>query len=143
MLKIHSIWAAIVVVVVALATINALIGKAKNKPFESRDFSLALLSLIGTHTQFIFGIILLAMNNQFGEMSMGEIMKVPALRLTHVEHPSIMLIAIVLITIGYSKHKKALTSDKKFKTLAIFYTIAFLLMLSRIPWSNWLNSFGS
>jgi len=49
-----------------------------------------------------------------------------------------MIIASALITIGYSKHKKKLTSTPKFKTLAIFYTIALVVLLSRIPWNAWL-----
>ena len=64
-------------------------------------------------------------------------MKNPELRLYNVEHPTVMLIAIALITIGYSKHKKKLTSTPKFKILAICYTIALILVLSRIPWSAW------
>ncbi|NQY05679.1 MAG: hypothetical protein HRT68_05595 [Flavobacteriaceae bacterium] len=65
-------------------------------------------------------------------------MSTPPIRLTHIEHPSFMLIAAILITIGYSKHKKTLTSEKKFKVLTITYSFALLLILSRIPWSNWL-----
>jgi hypothetical protein len=38
----------------------------------------------------------------------------------------------VLITIGWSKHKKLITSDAKFKTLRFFYGLG-LLILSRIP----------
>jgi len=48
-----------------------------------------------------------------------------------------MIIVIVLITAGYSKHKKKLASSKKFKTIAIFYALALLLMLSAIPWNAW------
>ena len=140
MLKtIHSGWAYLVVAMCLIATLNAIIGMIQKKPFQSKDFSLSLITLIVTHVQFLLGITLLGFNNQFGEMSMGDIMKTAPIRLTHIEHPSVMLIAIVLITIGYSKHKKTLTSEKKFKTLSIFYTIAFILILSRIPWSSWLG----
>lgn len=139
MLKtIHSFWAYLVVAIAIIATLNVIIGLIQKKQFQSRDFSLALVTLIVTHVQFLLGIVLLATNNQFGEIGMGEIMKIPALRLTHVEHPTIMLLAAVLITIGYSKHKKTLTSEKKFKVLTIFYSIALLFILSRIPWSTWL-----
>lgn len=60
-------------------------------------------------------------------------------RLYLVEHPLINIIAVVLITIGYSKHKKKLTSTPKFKIIALFYTIALILFLSRIPWDVWPN----
>lgn len=138
MLHIHSFWAYLVVVFAVIATLNAIFGSVKKRPFESRDFSLSLITLIVTHVQFLLGVILLAMNNQFGEIPMGDIMKSAALRLTHIEHPTVMLLAAVFITIGYSKHKKQLTSEKKFKVLSIFYTIALILILSRIPWANWI-----
>ena len=69
----------------------------------------------------------------------GEVMKDAVNRLYLVEHPLINIIAVVLITIGYSKHKKKLTSTPKFKVIAIFYTFALILFLSRIPWNTWLN----
>ena len=60
-------------------------------------------------------------------------------RLYLIEHPLVNIIVVVLITIGYSKHKKKLTSTPKLKTIAIFYTIALVLLISRIPWSAWLS----
>jgi uncharacterized membrane protein len=139
MLKtIHSFWAYLVVIMLFIATVNVIIGFVQKKMFASKDFSFALLTLILSHTQFLIGVFLLGLNNQFGEMTMRDIMSTAPIRLTHIEHPLVMLIAIVMITIGYSKHKKTLTSQKKFKTLSIFYTLAFVLVLSRIPWSNWL-----
>jgi len=68
---------------------------------------------------------------------MGEVMKDSTLRLYLVEHPLMMILAVVFITVGYSKHKKKLTSQPKFKMLAIFYTLALVFVLSRIPWSAW------
>ena len=47
------------------------------------------------------------------------------------------IIAIALITIGFSKHKKKDNSISKFKTIAIFYTIALILILAVIPWNLW------
>ena len=73
----------------------------------------------------------------FSEQGMGEIMKNSNLRLYLVEHPLIMIISIILITVGYSKHKKKLSSTKKFRMIAIFYALALILMLSRIPWNAW------
>lgn len=68
-----------------------------------------------------------------------EVMKTKEIRLLALEHPVMMIIAITLITIGWSKHKKKTSSIAKFKTFAIFYGLALLLILSRIPWTNWFN----
>jgi uncharacterized membrane protein YoaK (UPF0700 family) len=73
----------------------------------------------------------------FSEVGIKGILADSVLTLYLVYHPLIMIIVIVLITAGYSKHKKKLASSKKFKTIAIFYALALLLMLSAIPWNAW------
>jgi hypothetical protein len=62
-----------------------------------------------------------------------------AARLLAVEHPFINILALVLITIGWSRHKKVMEAKKKFKSIAIFYGLGLLLILSRIPWGQWFN----
>lgn len=142
MLKvIHSYWAYLVLLLLILSTANALIGLISKREYSAKDFRISLSTLITSHIQLLIGIILYFTNNyvsQFSEIGMGEIMKNSALRSTLVEHPITMVIALVLITIGYSKHKKKLTSKPKFKILSIFYTIALVLILSKIPWSTWI-----
>ena len=68
---------------------------------------------------------------------MGTVMKDSLLRLYAVEHITVMILAVVFITMGYSKHKKKQEATAKFKILAILYTLALVLMLSRIPWQQW------
>ncbi|WP_304140566.1 hypothetical protein [Mesoflavibacter zeaxanthinifaciens] len=133
----HSYWAYLVFFMLVVATINALYKTFTNKEYEARDFRISLFTLIVSHIQFLIGIILWFVADYFGEMSMGEIMKNSAIRNVAVEHPVAMLLAIAFITIGYSKHKKKLTSAKKLKTIAIFYSIALILVLAKIPWSTW------
>ena len=55
-----------------------------------------------------------------------------------VEHPIVNLIALVLITMGWSMHKRQSLDAKKFSRIGIFYTIGLLLLLSRIPWNTWI-----
>ena len=118
----------------------SLVGK---KEYGPKDFRLALFALIVTHLQFVIGMILyfispLGLKNIVNS-GMGEVMKNSDYRLFAVEHPIVMLLTVVLITIGYSKHKKKLVSGPKFKALTIFYSIALILMLSRIPWAQWFD----
>lgn len=140
---IHSYWAYLVVFVVLIATINSLAGLVGKKEYGPKDFRLALFALIVTHLQFVIGMILyfispLGLKNIVNS-GMGEVMKNSDYRLFAVEHPIVMLLTVVLITIGYSKHKKKLVSGPKFKALTIFYSIALILMLSRIPWAQWFD----
>lgn len=138
---VHSYWAYLVLLVLSLATFNAIIKTLTKASYEARDFRISLFTLIVSHLQLLIGIVLYFVQPYFvafSEQGMGAVMKDENLRLYLVEHPLTMIIAIVFITIGYSKHKKKLSSTKKFRTIAIFYALALILVLSRIPWQAWL-----
>lgn len=138
---IHSWWAYLVVLVLMIASVNSLIGFFSKKEYGANDFRISLFTLIVSHIQLLIGIVLYFVApyfQAFSEVGMGGVMKDSTLRLYLVEHPVIMILAVVFVTMGYSKHKKKLTSKPKFKTLAIFYTLALILVLSRIPWNAWL-----
>lgn len=139
---IHSYWAYLVLLIVVLATFNAVVGYFSKKEYGANDFRISLFALIVTHIQLLIGLILYFVSplglQSMTNNGMGAVMKDSTLRLYAIEHPFIMILTVVFITIGYSKHKKKLVSSGKFKILAIFYTIALVLMLSRIPWSAWL-----
>lgn len=139
----HSYWAYLVVFVVLIAAINSLAGLVGKKEYGPKDFRIALFALIVTHIQFLIGLVLFFVS-PFGlknitTAGMSEVMKNSEYRLYAIEHPLIMIMVVVLITVGYSKHKKKLVSGPKFKALTLFYTLGLLLMLSRIPWAQWLD----
>ena len=140
---IHSIWAYIVVFIVLIAVLNAIAGTVTKRPFLPKDKKLALYALIAVHIQFLVGIITyvispLALKN-IQNSGMGTVMKDSLSRLYAIEHPLMMLIGVILITIGYSSHKNKELPGKKFKTLMIYYLIGFILILSRIPWAQWFS----
>lgn len=136
----HSYWAYLVFFMMVITTANMLIKYFGKKEYEARDFRLALFTLIVSHIQLLIGIVLWFSQDYFGESSIKDmdIMGNSALRSNIVEHPIAMILAVVFITVGYSKHKKKLTSKGKLKPLAIFYTLALILVLAKIPWSTWL-----
>jgi hypothetical protein len=133
--KFHSGWAYLALLLLLIAVINAVLGFVSKKDFTAKDRKIALFALIGIHTQLLIGLILYFVS-PLGKDSLGQ-MSNAALRLTSLEHPLINLIAIALITIGWSKHKKLINSEAKFKTFSVFYGLGLLLVLSRIPWSLW------
>ena len=135
--KAHSGWAYLALIFLAIAVINAVIGLNSKSEFTKKDRMLGLFGLIFSHIQLLFGLVLYFVS-PLGKAVLGQ-MKDPALRLTSLEHPLINIIAIALITIGWSKHKKLTTSHAKFKTFTIFYALGLILILSRIPWKMWLN----
>ena len=134
--KFHSGWAYLALLLLVIAVINSLIGLFSKNEFLPKDRKIALFGLIAIHIQLTIGFFLY-FQSPLGFSSLGQ-MKDAALRLTSLEHPLINIIAVILITIGWSKHKKLTTSETKFKTVSIYYGLGLALILIRIPWGMWL-----
>ena len=139
MKDIHSYWAYIVLAILIFTVVNAIIGLQQKKKFTDKDFRLGLFTLIVSHLQLLIGLGWYFMSPWYKALkdNGSEIMGDKTTRLLAVEHPTVMIIGIILITIGWSKHKKKTTDRAKFKTFVLFYGLALLLILSRIPWNNW------
>jgi hypothetical protein len=138
----HSGWAYITLLVLIFAVVNVLIGLTSKKEFKDKDLRISLFTLIVTHLQLIIGFIAFFVSAQFAyvlDNGMGAAMKEPEIRLFVLEHPLMMILAIAAITVGFSKHKRQTTDNSKFKTIAVYYGIALIFVLSRIPWSQWLS----
>jgi len=137
---IHSYWAFLVLILLILAVLNAIRGKISGKDFQSTDLRISLFALIFSHIQLLIGFVLYFVSPWFKQWSsMGmEVMKNAESRLYLVEHPLTNVLAIVLITMGWSLQKRQNESAKKFLRVALFYGIGFIFLLSRIPWSTWL-----
>ena len=137
---IHSLWAYIVLLLIIIAVVNAVIGLTSKKEFSAKDLRISLFALIASHIQLVIGFIAYYVSTYYNVMrtvGMGEVMKDSELRKPLIEHPILILVAIALLTIGFSKHKKKTSSAAKFKTIAIFYAIALILILAVIPWDLW------
>ncbi|WP_066756777.1 cytochrome B [Crocinitomix algicola] len=128
----HSGWRWIVLVLLITAVVKAHLGWKQNKNFKPSDKKLALFAMIAFHIQFLFGWVLYFFSPKVAFIA--ETMSIKILRFFTVEHSLIMTIAMVLITIGHSKSKKKETDTQKFRMIAIFYTLALILVLAGIPW---------
>lgn len=139
--NLHSYFAYIVLLVLVVATINAIIGWLTKKEFLfEKDLRISLFALILSHIQLLIGLIVFFVSTSglkaIQILGMGGLNS--AARLLAVEHPFTNILAIVLITVGWSRHKKKDTDTAKFKSIGIFYGLGLLLILSRIPWGQWL-----
>lgn len=138
----HSYLAYVVLALLFFAVSNAVLGLVGKKIFTlEKDFRLSLFTLILAHLQLVLGLLVFFTSTSglkaIQELGMGGMNS--AARLLAVEHPFVNILAIVLITIGWSRHKKFMEGAKKFKSIALFYGLALLLILSRIPWAQWFN----
>ena len=104
--------------------------------FNSKDLRLSLFGLIFSHFQLLIGVILYFVSPWFSKWSklgIGNVLKNSQMRLNLVEYPFTNIIAIILITIGWSLHKKQSEPGKKFLRIILFYSLGLLLLLCIIP----------
>jgi hypothetical protein len=131
----HSSLRWLVLIFIVLAIVNAIIKRGKNTEYTKGDKMPVLLALIFTHVQLLIGLVLYFITQKFSfSEGMGSVMKDSAQRFYAVEHLSMMILAVVLITIGYSRSKRQEIPAKKHSTVLTFYGIAFILIMLSIPW---------
>jgi len=128
--ELHSGFRYIVFIFVLAAIVLSLLGWLNKKPYTPLNKRINLFALISAHTQLLIGIVLyfISPNVQFNSGTM----KNDTTRYFTVEHWVMMLIAIALITIGYSRSKKIILPESKHRTVAIFFMIAFLVIIGAI-----------
>jgi NAD/NADP transhydrogenase beta subunit len=140
LLHLHSGMAYLVLLALILVIFYALFGSLSGREFTERDRKIALIAFILSHIQLLVGLILyFGSPLGFSLLKGGGAMSDATARLTALEHPLVNIIAIVIITVGYSRAKKLTNPRARFRSVYMTYAIGLLLLLSRIPWGNWLN----
>ena len=110
-------------------------GWLGRKPFEKADNTASLVLLILSHLQLLIGLIQYAFTSTWTQTAFadfGAAMKDPMQRYFAVEHISAMLIAIVLIQLGRTFSKKATDDLQKHRKLAIFTSIALVIIVGTL-----------
>ncbi|MBS7566181.1 cytochrome B [Mucilaginibacter sp. Bleaf8] len=126
----HSGFRFLVLILILVAIIQALSGWLGKKSYTAGNRKLNLFAMISAHTQLLIGAVLYFLSPfvQFGSNTMKE----ASIRYWTVEHLTMMLVAIVLITIGHSKSKKAALPEAKHRAIAIFYILALIVIVAAI-----------
>lgn len=136
----HSALAYLALIALIIVIVVMLIGSLTGKEFTEKDRKIALIAFVLSHIQLLVGLVLYFLSPiGLSLLQAGGAMSDPVARLTALEHPLMNIIAIVLITVGYSRAKKLSTSKAKFRSIYMMYAIGLVLILSRIPWENWIG----
>jgi predicted acyltransferase len=137
----HSGLAYLALLALVLVIIWALVGALSGREFQEKDRKIALIAFIICHIQLLVGLILYFVSPLgYSLLAGGGAMADATARLTALEHPLINILAIVLISVGYIRAKKLESSTAKFRSIYMMYAIGLVLILSRIPWGNWLGN---
>ncbi|MGC6470735.1 MAG: hypothetical protein ACON4E_05650 [Flavobacteriales bacterium] len=134
LLHLHSNLPYVLFLLMAVVLVKSLIGWITKSPFDSLSNKLVLFSMITIHIQWTVGAVLYFVSPNV--LSIGEAMDNSLSRLYALEHPILMTVAMVLLTISRSKSKKS-DDTKNHRTVFILFTIALVSILLCLP-PSWL-----
>ena len=138
LLGLHSLlrWVMIIFLVINIIRVNVEAGEE----FDAADKKWSLRLLITTHINLVVGLL----QYFFGDnglqriikenYTMKDVMKSSGLRFWIVEHPTTMILAVVLITVSHLTSKKLGTPVRKHRTMSILYILALLIIIAGVPW---------
>lgn len=142
-IHLHSAFRYLVLLFLLAAIVDAVVALGGNKPYRKSSKLLALFALISTHIQLVLGLALYFLGDKGMAMfKVADVMSISSARFFAVEHVTGMLLAITLITVGYSRAKRSATDRKKYITTALFYGLGLLIIFAMIPWP-FMKEFGS
>lgn len=133
----HSFLAYILLAAVVFSLLFAIYKFVSKSRFDNATKKAALIGFIASHLQLLIGLVLYAISPMGLSNLSGDVMGDSLARLYALEHPIMMIIGIVLISIGYIKAKKPGDDARRFKTVIFFYTLGLIPILWRIPWQVW------
>jgi len=128
LLHLHHYLPYLFFIVLIISIVRAGLNKIPN---VKKDIFLTLTLIFG-HIQLLLGLVLLVNFISVAGIHMGE----AANRFVSIEHPLMMIIAVLLITIGKVKAKKATDNTKGNKTVFNYFVIALVLVVLRTPWDK-------
>jgi hypothetical protein len=113
--------------------IYAIFNALRKKDFYAKSDRLVnMFAMVSLHIQLVIGLILYFTSSKVSFVDGW--MKNQLLRFYGMEHLSLMILAIILVTIGHAKAKRSTDPAKKHKTILLFYAIGLILIIASIPW---------
>jgi len=135
-LAIHSLVRWLVLISLVYAVFRACRGWWANKVFTRTDNLVRHVTATIAHVQLVLGICLYYISPviQYFLHNYKDAVHDRGTRFFGMEHSSMMLLAVIMITVGSAHAKRRATDGLKFRTMAIWYSLALLVILVMIPW---------
>ena len=140
----HSWLRWILLILGLIVIIRSYIGWFGDKSYLKSDNTMSVILVSIFHIQLVLGLLLYFIYSPIVRSAFqdfGMAMKDSQLRYWAVEHIFIMIFSIIIAQVGRVKIKKADSAINKHKNAAIYFTLAFILILSRIPWDQSVRMF--
>ena len=133
----HSILRYLILLFAIIVVLQSLVGMMGKKEFKAGNKTTALVLLICCDLQLLLGFVLYYFKvYAVGLLQGGDVMKDPYKRFWAVEHSVGMIVAIILVHMGYTITKKNMDADRKFKRIFWFIFVALVIFVATIPWEG-------
>lgn len=135
-LAIHSLVRWFVLASLLFAIYRSYRGWLTGKTYSGFDNGVRHWSATIAHVQLVLGVWLYFISpiTYYFLHHFNEAIHQRQIRFFGMEHSSMMLSGIIVITISSILSKRQPTDKGKFKTQAVGYSIALLIILSSVPW---------
>jgi uncharacterized membrane protein len=137
LLHLHNLLRWVIIILLLLSIFKAFSGWQQKKVFSAGDKRVWLFTLISGHITLLVGLYQWLWGRYCLLKGLPEgvsVMKDKFYRFFLVEHPVFMILAIVMITLGYGMAKKPVADIVKFRRAFWFFIIAMLMILVAVPW---------
>lgn len=140
LLHLHNLLRWVILILLLLSILKAYSGWSGKKAFAAADKKTWLFTMIAGHITLLLGLYQVAMG-RYGIFSYtppeGTVwIKDIFLRFYWMEHPLMMILSIVFITLGHGMAKKAVSDEIKYKKALIYFCVALLLIIVAVPWQG-------
>ncbi len=137
LLHLHSIGRWFILLLLLIAIFNSMV--AGKRPWIRTDARTGTILMIITDIMLLVGISLWYFGAKGYKLieaagGMGAVMKDAYTRFYAIEHITGMVVAVILIHMGKSQARKAISDKAKHKRTVIYYLLALIIILAMIPW---------
>ncbi len=137
-LQFHSGFRYIILIILLVAIVYAYRAWRNNLKYEGAAKRLGMFTIIAVDIQLLLGLFLefffVGSQASFTLNKLVNALSNPEFRYFAIDHTISMLIAIILIHIGYAKAKRAVTSQSAGKKQFIWMLVGLIIILATIPW---------
>ncbi|MBL8995879.1 MAG: hypothetical protein KJZ74_10755 [Gemmatimonadales bacterium] len=133
----HNLLRWVVLVLGALALVRAYQGVSGDRPYAAAR-RVGVFFVASLHLQLLLGLALFLVSPmiKLAMTDMRATMSDAATRFFVAEHPTLMVAAVVLMTIGGIVAKNAANDAAKHRKALVFIAITMLMLLFGIPWQR-------
>lgn len=137
LLPLHSLFRWLVLIFLIFAIYRAYRGKIKKLHFSKFDDTIRIVTVKIVQLQFCIGLALYFLSPivKYFLYNFREAVHLREIRFFGMEHITMMIIAVAVITIGSDKVSKTADDHQKYKIMGKWFGIGLLLIVTSIPWS--------